>query len=165
MAVVYIHKRKDTGDVFYVGIGRSERRAYVIQHRSEWWKRIVKKYGYIVEILLSDISWDEACVKEKELINFHGRANLGNGTLCNLTDGGEGTINVIVSDKTRQKMSISQIGKHRSTKGTHRSERIINKIHDRNAIEALKNNGNFISKYYKKLFFSDGTPYPEECYS
>jgi hypothetical protein len=89
MAIVYQHRRNDTNEVFYVGIGRTEKRAYAT-NRTKFWKNIVKKAGYQVEITHRDIIWEEACSIEKYLIAFYGRRDLGQGTLVNLTDGGEG---------------------------------------------------------------------------
>lgn len=38
MAIVYIHKRIDNGEVFYVGIGKTEKRAKSKDKRSKFWK-------------------------------------------------------------------------------------------------------------------------------
>jgi hypothetical protein len=94
MAIVYIHRRKDTNEIFYVGIGKKEYRASSKSRDNPYWHHIVKKYGYTIEIIFKDLSWEEACIKEKELIIKYGRKNLNTGTLVNLTDGGEGTLNV-----------------------------------------------------------------------
>ena len=40
MAIVYIHKRKDNNQIFYVGIGKSERRVYCKDSRKH--ARIIK---------------------------------------------------------------------------------------------------------------------------
>ena len=37
-----------------------------------------------------NITWEEACQKEKELIEYYGRRDSGSGTLVNMTAGGEG---------------------------------------------------------------------------
>ena len=90
MAIVYNHINKETKEVFYVGIGKSKTRAFIKRGRNALWKNIVTKYGYDIELTHQDISWEEACSIEKYLISFYGRRNLGKGTLCNMTDGGEG---------------------------------------------------------------------------
>jgi len=87
--VVYKHIRLDTNEVFYIGIG-NPKRPYNKNSRSDFWKRVTNKTDYKVEIIYSDLTWEEACEKEIELIEFYGRRDLGNGTLVNLTDGGEG---------------------------------------------------------------------------
>ena len=88
--LVYYHRRKDTNEVFYVGIGK-EGRPYVSQNRNTWWWNIVNKVGYDVEIVHTDLTWDEAVEYEIKYIKEFGRADLGLGNLVNLTDGGEGT--------------------------------------------------------------------------
>ena len=72
MAYVYKHIRLDNNNVFYVGIGSdsSYKRANSKSDRNKYWKNIVNKHGYIIEIYKNNISWDEACVIEKELIKY-----------------------------------------------------------------------------------------------
>jgi hypothetical protein len=112
MAVVYLHRRKDTNEVFYVGIGQTEKRAYDIKNRkNKHWKGIVEKYGYTVEIFLTDLSWDQACEKEKELIAEIGRKDLKLGPLVNMTDGGEGQNNP--SEETRRKLQYKKTEQHK----------------------------------------------------
>ena len=105
--VVYRHRRNDNYTVFYVGIG-SPQRPYVKNKRSIFWKNIVKKYGYTIEILAENISIEDAQDLEKLLIQEYGRLDLGTGTLCNLTDGGEGTCNV--TPEVRKKISERRKG-------------------------------------------------------
>ena len=105
--VVYRHRRNDNYTVFYVGIG-SPQRPYVKNKRSIFWKNIVKKYGYTIEILAENISIEDAQDLEKLLIQEYGRLDLETGTLCNLTDGGEGTCNV--TPEVRKKISERRKG-------------------------------------------------------
>jgi hypothetical protein len=95
MAYVYIHRKVSDDNVFYVGISNSLNyfRAFSKKGRSEFWKRIVRKHKYSVEIIYDNLSWDEARNKEIELIKLYGRLDLKTGILCNLTDGGEGVTN------------------------------------------------------------------------
>jgi hypothetical protein len=113
MACVYQHIRFDTKTVFYIGIGKTISRAYSKSSRNKYWKNIVNKCEnkYLVKILHDNISWEEACTKEKEYIKKYGRLDLKTGTLCNLTDGGEGICNLKHSQKT--KLKISKITKER----------------------------------------------------
>lgn len=97
MAVVYLHKTMDTNEVFYIGIGKSEKRAYDKHRRSNIWKSYVKKHSVIVEITHNNISWEDACLIEIYLIAFW-REN-SKIKLCNLTDGGEGVLNIKLSDE------------------------------------------------------------------
>jgi len=102
---VYRHRRLDSHEVFYVGIGIA-RRPYQTYDRSVYWKRIVNKAGYQVEILAENLSWEDACDLEKLLIVEYGRKDLGTGCLVNMTDGGDGRINSIINNETRKKLSI-----------------------------------------------------------
>lgn len=112
MAYVYRHIRLDKNIPFYVGIGSQDDyyRAYSDLSRNKWWHHIVAKAGYKVEIILDGISWEEANVKEVEYISLYGRKTNG-GTLCNLTDGGGGSLGLIVSVETRKKQSNQKAGK------------------------------------------------------
>ena len=87
--LVYQHRRNDTGEIFYIGIG-NEDRAHSKHQRSNWWNSVVNKHGYSVEILQTNLTWQEACKEEKRLIKLYGRKDLGLGTLVNMTDGGDG---------------------------------------------------------------------------
>lgn len=115
MAIVYRHRRMDKNEIFYVGIGKSEKRAYnVSNNRSSFWKSIVNKSEYSVEIIAKNLSWEEACELEILLIKEYGRKDRRKGSLVNLTDGGDGakgykrTIAREFSEETRIKMSEAQ---------------------------------------------------------
>ena len=82
----YAHVKPD-GTIFYIGKGIG-RRAYS-KNRNDYWKRIVAKYGYKVEILAHWNTEAEALSHEKLLISCIKDMGI---ELCNLTDGGEGTI-------------------------------------------------------------------------
>ena len=112
MAVVYRHRRLDNHEVFYVGIGKTEKRAYSKWNRNAHWKNITSKYGYNVELLAEDLSWEDACELECFLIGEYGRKDLGTGRLVNMTDGGEGLFNP--SQETRKKMRDAKAGKPQS---------------------------------------------------
>jgi hypothetical protein len=116
MAYLYRHIRIDNNVPFYIGIGSDEKfvRAYDKHRRSKKWFNIIAKTEYKVDIVLMDISLDEAKEKEIEFIKLYGRSDKGEGTLCNLTDGGEGNPGRIVSDEWRKNKSIEQKGKKMS---------------------------------------------------
>lgn len=88
---LYLHRRLDTNQIFYVGIGRTKnfRRAYIKEGRNNLWKKIISKTNYAVDIIYKNISKEDACKKEINLIALYGRIDLKTGTLANLTDGGE----------------------------------------------------------------------------
>jgi len=93
MAYVYKHTRLDTNEVFYIGIGNDleYKRAYDVRNgRNAHWKRVINKTEYTVEIIEDCIDREIACEREKYWINFYGRRDLNEGTLVNMTDGGDG---------------------------------------------------------------------------
>ena len=102
MAIVYQHIRKDTNQIFYIGIGKTEKRAYSKHDRSVLWNRYVNKFGYNIEILHKDISWDEACNLEMFYITNYGRINNHTGILVNLTNGGDGIKGYLHTDETKE---------------------------------------------------------------
>lgn len=107
---VYIHIRPDTGAVFYVGKGSARRpgsreRAYAKKPRNKYWHNIVSKAGLEVEIVAEYENNKEALATEQRLIKFFSRKNLSN-----MTDGGEGTIGMEVSDELRRKRSVNSSG-------------------------------------------------------
>jgi hypothetical protein len=110
---VYVHKRLDTNIIFYVGIGTGQKfkRAFYQKDRTDWWKKIVGKAGYSVEIILNNVTRKEACEKEVELISFYGRRDLGLGSLVNLTNGGEYNIGRKKTIEERKKISNALKGK------------------------------------------------------
>jgi hypothetical protein len=103
MAIVYQHRRKDTQEIFYIGIGLSEDRAYAYG-RNHLWQEVVDETEYYIEITHKDIIYEEACSIEKYLIAFWGRKDLGLGPLTNLTDGGDTSIGYIHSNETKEKL-------------------------------------------------------------
>ena len=68
---------------------------------------------------LSDI---ESKNLEIEMIKNIGRKDLNLGPLTNLTDGGEGRKNIVVSEETKQKLSISGQGRKPWNLGKHLSD-------------------------------------------
>jgi hypothetical protein len=128
MAVVYEHLRNDTNEVFYVGIGNEEKRAFVKCKRNPYWKHIVNKVGYSVNIIHKDIDWEEAKKIEILLIEKYGRKDLGLGNLVNMTDGGQGSLGLKISEETREKMSKAQKGENNPNFGKTLSEEHRQKI-------------------------------------
>lgn len=106
MAIVYLHIRNDTNNVFYVGIGKSDKRAFSKIARNAHWHNVVNKFGYQVNITHTDVCWEEACVIEKYLISFY-REILGKNKLCNINDGGNGNVGYVLTEEDKKKISIS----------------------------------------------------------
>lgn len=109
MAVVYAHMKKDSREIYYIGIGNNIKRAYHTGCRSEIWKRHYRKYGLIVDILCSDV--DLKTAKEVEMFLI---AHYGKKQLCNRTDGGEGFFGGKHSEESRRKISEKNKGRKAS---------------------------------------------------
>jgi hypothetical protein len=108
---VYRHRRLDTYEVFYVGIG-TPKRPYELWDRSKFWKRIKNKAGgVIIEVLAENLTLKDAYDLEKLLISEYGRRDNNTGVLVNHTDGGDGSYNTVVSEETRRKISLINKGK------------------------------------------------------
>lgn len=122
MAIVYIHKRVSDNQIFYIGIGEEYKRAYDKFSRNRWWTYYTKKYDYEVVITHKDIIWEEACIIEKYLISFYGRRDLKQGSLLNLTDGGEGTLGRITSEEVKKQRSIQLTGIKRSPESVKKAQ-------------------------------------------
>jgi hypothetical protein len=116
MAVVYQHRRLDNNELFYIGIGKTEKRAYSKNGRNKYWNRVAFKVGYKVEIVLEGLTWKEACDKEKELIKEYGRKDLNTGILVNMTGGGDGTLEIVktLSQEHKRSIGLAMIGKFQS---------------------------------------------------
>lgn len=82
---VYAHYKANTDEIFYIGKGKNKR-AWHLHSRNRYWKSIVKKYGYSVKILKSNLNEQEAFVLEIDLIkSLKPKANLvpgGKGGGC-----------------------------------------------------------------------------------
>jgi hypothetical protein len=119
MAIVYRHRRLDKNEVFYVGIGKKESRAFDMVHRNHIWKGIKSRSEVEVEIVARDLSWELACELEQLMISEYGRIDLHTGTLSNLTDGGEGTRGV----KQSQESIAKRVAKNKGRKNTEETKR------------------------------------------
>ena len=139
MAYVYIHKRKDTNEVFYVGIGQNKNRAFEKNRRNPFWKRITKITDFDVHIIEENLSWKEACEREKYWISFYGRRNINTGSLVNLTDGGDGTLGRIVSEETRNKMRRPISEEHKRKIGLASKGRNVGRKHTEEARKKMSN--------------------------
>lgn len=141
--VVYQHKRLDTSEIFYVGIG-NKTRPYDFNKRNNWWKKIKNKTDIEVEVLFENCTLEQASNFEILLIKLYGRKQLNNGSLVNMSDGGEknaiGAIRSdehkeairrsnstrIVSKETREKMSKIHKGKTVFFSKEHKEKLVLN---------------------------------------
>ena len=131
LPILYRHIRQDKNKPFYIGIGESEDRAYETKGRTRAWKYIAKK-GYEVEVLFNDLSWKEACEKEKEFIALYGRRDKKKGTLVNMTDGGEGTVGYRHTAKTKETIKKKMTGSGNPNYGKKRPEHSSRMLGDNN---------------------------------
>ncbi len=121
---LYTHFRLDISKIFYIGIGTKNKndlkygyytRAFNKTKRNSYWKSIVKlNPNYEINIILESDNYEEIKNKEIELIKFYGRKDLNLGYLANMTNGGDGQVNRIVLDKTKQLISKGNKNKVRS---------------------------------------------------
>jgi len=79
---VYVHRRKDTQEIFYVGQG-TETRAYSKFSRNKQWHNIANTFSYNVEFLQKNLSKQEALKQEKHYISLY--SNLVNNKTASST--------------------------------------------------------------------------------
>lgn len=106
---IYVHRRADTGDVFYIGKG-SGRRAWATQYRTEYWRRVKNKYGIVIEIL----EWfekEEDAFRHETFLIAHHRA-MG-ARICNITNGGEGASGNVMPESAKIAISKAKVGRKR----------------------------------------------------
>jgi|LakMenEpi03Aug12_release.lakeMendotaPanAssembly.Ray.scaffolds.fasta_scaffold469798_2 hypothetical protein len=128
---VYKHIRLDKNEPFYIGIGNKKNfgRAFEFSKdkRNEIWWKIYSKTNISVEILYESLTKTDASLKEQELIKKYGRKDLNEGSLCNMTDGGDGIWNCIRTEKTRKLLSEQKIGSKNPQFGKKQSKELIEK--------------------------------------
>jgi hypothetical protein len=125
---VYRHIRIDNNEPFYIGIGCKDNyaRAFEIHpdKRNIIWNRIYNKSDIQIEIIIEGLTKEQAAIKEQEFIKLYGRIDLGMGTLCNMTDGGDGIWNCKRTEETRQKLKTQKLGDKNHRYGTIQSEEV-----------------------------------------
>ena len=105
--VLYLHKNKETKEIFYVGIGTLVR-ANNFRERNFLWKSYVNKYGNpLVEIYKSKLTYLEALYLENFFITKMGRKIDNSGNLVNLSIGGEGGRGYKHTKEHREKLKES----------------------------------------------------------
>jgi hypothetical protein len=103
MYYTYGHYKADSKELFYIGKGKGSR-AHEKDSRSDYWRNIVNKYGYTVEIFAEWESEQDAFIHEKFLIECF--QNLTD--LCNLTDGGDGCSGYVWTDEQKAKLKFRE---------------------------------------------------------
>lgn len=109
---VYQHRRNDTGEIFYIGKGSGKRAwdDHCSRYDNKIWRGCAKN-GYTVEIVCDKLDEKHSFDLEVMLIAFHGRKNLGTGSLANLSDGGEGVSGRVLSEETKAKIGRAHKGR------------------------------------------------------
>lgn len=107
---IYIHRRADDGQVFYVGKGR-EKRSRSTYRRTPRWRRTVAKHGLIVELVAFFWTEQDAFSHERELIAEYRSTG---APLCNLTDGGDGPSGYKQTEEQRRNNARAQTGRKQS---------------------------------------------------
>lgn len=98
---VYVHRRLSDGRIFYVGKGLN-RRYLCLNGRSNWWNNTAQKHGVKPEILIGGLCEDDA--KRLEIIIIDDLRSSGE-PLVNLTSGGDGAPDRVLSAETLEMMS------------------------------------------------------------
>ena len=104
---VYEHLKADTCEVFYVGKG-CRKRARDKDNRSKYWWNIINKHGFEVRYVVKNVEEEFAFLVEQERIDQLRRLGV---KLCNLTNGGEGSSGLVMSQSARDKLSKIHKGK------------------------------------------------------
>ncbi len=124
MAIVYRHIRLDKNEPFYIGIGKTEKRAYEKIKRNQFWHNVIAKTNYEVEILFDDLSWENAEEKEKEFIKLYGKRDNNTGCLVNITDGGGGTLGARHNEESRRKIGEESRNRKRTPRSAETKEKL-----------------------------------------
>jgi siroheme synthase (precorrin-2 oxidase/ferrochelatase) len=104
---VYEHLKKDTKEVFYVGKGCRNRHSQK-DNRNKFWHNIVNKHGFEVRFVAKELDEELAFLVEEERIDQLKRLDI---KLCNLTNGGEGSSGLVLSEEVKQLVSKRFKGK------------------------------------------------------
>ena len=133
---VYMHTNKINGKR-YVGItSLLPIRRWGLSgqgYKTQYFKRAIDKYGwdnFEHEVLFENIQKEEAKEIEMELILKYKTKNKNLG--YNLTDGGEGSTGVVITEETRQKLIESHLGQvtwNKGMKGLYKQSEDVVKSH------------------------------------
>ena len=115
----YVYMYLDLDNIpFYIGKGQGPRyeirRHLGSNNRNRFLKNKIRKVGIAnikIHFFHKNLTEAESFSWESYWIKYIGRRDKGEGSLCNLTNGGEGLSGAIVSKETRQKISKIHKGK------------------------------------------------------
>ena len=103
---IYQHRRKDTGEIFYVGKGKGKRGIQKTS-RNKHWKNITSITDYTVEVLFENLEESVAFLVEIGLITKYKSEGK---QLCNYTIGGDGCSGLRHNIQTKNIMSQRKSG-------------------------------------------------------
>ena len=155
---------------FYVGQGKNKRCVYGLKEGSTYKLRKINKIiksGLEPKVIkiYDNLEHEMALSLEIDTIYKIGRYNLNKGPLVNLTDGGEGVKNHVVSIETRKKQSLARIGKSPYNKGISPSIETKEKISNSLKGDKNFNYGKHFSEEHKfKLSMSNKNPQIKPVY-
>lgn len=114
---IYFDPRTTPPTPIYVGKGHGGRDRHHLRETHNPFLRAkirkIKQAGLMPLVVRAEegMSSDEASASEQALILKYGRADLGTGTLCNFTAGGEGTVGFRHRPETKLLFSMQRKGK------------------------------------------------------
>lgn len=143
---------------FYIGKGKGNRwrpcnHSYN-NSANPFLKRKIRKVGVDnikIHFLHENLTEEEAFHWEKYWIKYIGRRDLKEGSLVNLTDGGEGDSGRICSLKHRQKIGVANRGKSAWNKGVPHTKEQKQKLSENSARKGLPawNKGKKMSEEFR----------------
>ena len=166
--VVYFHRKATNGEIFYVGMGSPKRPYY--KRRTEWWQKVVDKYGYTIDIVHKGLTQAEAYELEIKYIAQFGRYDLKTGNLVNQTNGGP-SFDGITKEKTKSRGKAlkgrAKSKQHREKLSASLSNLAKSEIHKSKISSSLK--GRRLSQETKDKIKQNNTAYlkskPIACYN
>ncbi len=153
---IYLYIDSTTSTPFYVGKGKDFRWRLCCHTRTvnNHLRNKIKKLGadnIKIEFLHKNLTEKDALQKEIYWIKYYGRRDLKQGTLCNLTDGGEkGPFGYNHTEKAKKKMSIAKKGKPSPRKGKQSPFKGIPRSPEVCAKISKSNKGRIFSKAHRK---------------
>lgn len=138
---VYLDPRKPGDFVFenftfpfepiYIGKGKGNRDMYHWKYFCDneiLQRKLIKIKNEDLEPIImricANLTETDAHIQEKKLIKLIGRLNLLEGTLCNLTDGGEGCAGIIQTTEHKKKNSLKNRGSYEERYGVEVARRL-----------------------------------------
>jgi hypothetical protein len=104
---VYVHKKITDNSVFYVGRGKGKRKT-LKQNRNNYWKNIVAKHGFFVEVIEENLTFELS--NEREIFWIQKYKDEGIA-LANITTGGGGVCGRARPDEEKRRISIALTGR------------------------------------------------------